>query len=226
VKPLVVVKLGGNAALTSVPAIAGMTRSARACIVHGGGAQISAVARARGIEPRFVSGRRVTDAQMLACVREGLATVTDELCSALARAGLEPVAFADGVVEARRTPELGLVGEPRGARTVAIEAALEDGLVPVAAPLGTDETGAIVNVNADDAAAAIATALGADELVFLSDVPGVLDESGAVLPRISASHPPASATGGMLPKLEACTAALLGGVTRVSIGIAGTVVTP
>jgi acetylglutamate kinase len=226
VKRLVVVKLGGNAALPSVPAIARMASSSRVCIVHGGGAQISAVARARGIEPRFVAGRRVTDAQMLACVREGLAIVRDELSSALARAGLDPVGFADGVVEARRAPELGLVGEPHGARTDAIEAVLEDGMVPVAAPLGIDETGAIVNVNADDAAAAIATALGADELVFLSDVPGVLDESGAVLPRISASHPPASASGGMLPKLEACTAALLGGVARVSIGIAGTVVTP
>jgi acetylglutamate kinase len=84
----------------------------------------------------------------------------------------------------------------------------------------------LLNVNADDAAAAIATALPADELVFLSDVPGVLDDEGAVLAEISASHPPASASGGMLPKLEACTAALLGGVARVRIGIAGTVVTP
>ena len=69
-------------------------------------------------------------------------------------------------------------------------------------------------------------ALKADELVFLSDVPGVLDEQGAVLPQISASCPPASASGGMLPKLEACTTALLGGVARVSIGVAGMVVTP
>jgi acetylglutamate kinase len=97
--------------------------------------------------------------------------------------------------------------------------------VPVIAPLGADEAGAIVNINADDSAAAIAASLGADELVFLSDVPGVLDEQGAVLPEISASRPPAGASGGMLPKLEACTTALAGGVARVSIGIAGTVVT-
>jgi acetylglutamate kinase len=226
VSRLVVVKLGGNAALESVPVIAQLAPQVRVCIVHGGGAQISALARSRGIESRFVGGRRITDAQMLACVREGLATVTDVLCTALRAAGLEPVAFADGVVDARRTPELGLVGEPSGARTEAIEAALGEGLVPVAAPVGTDETGAIVNINADDAAAAIATSLAADELVFLSDVPGVLDERGAVLPQISASRPPASASGGMLPKLEACTTALLGGVARVTIGIAGTVVTP
>lgn len=223
---LVVVKLGGNAALESVPAVAGMARDARVCIVHGGGAQITAVARARGLEPQFVGGRRVTDAEMLACVREGLGAVSDELCAALRAAGLAPLAFADGVVEAGRTPELGFVGEPTGVREGEIRAALATGLVPVVAPLGIDDAGSALNINADDAAAAIATALAADELVFLSDVPGVLDERGAVLSQISASRPPASASGGMLPKLEACTTALLGGVTRVSIGIAGTVVTP
>jgi acetylglutamate kinase len=98
--------------------------------------------------------------------------------------------------------------------------------VPVIGPLGADDTGTLLNINADDSAAAIAAALAADELVFLSDVPGVLDEQGAVLSQISASHPPASASDGMLPKLEACTTALLGGVARVRIGTAGTVVTP
>ena len=223
---LVVVKLGGNAALDSVPAVAGIAREARVCIVHGGGAQITAAARARGIEPHFVGGRRVTDVAMLECVRAGLAVVSDELCAAMRAAGLAPVAFADGLVEARRTPELGFVGEPIGVRDGEILAALGEDLVPVVAPLGTDETGSVLNINADDAAAAIATALAADELVFLSDVPGVLDERGAVLAQISASRPPASASGGMLPKLEACTAALVGGVARVRIGIAGTVVTP
>ena len=98
--------------------------------------------------------------------------------------------------------------------------------MPVVAPLGRDAGGALLNVNADDSAAAIAAALSADELVFVSDVPGVLDERGVVLAQISASRPPASASGGMLPKLEACAAALLGGVARVRIGVAGTVVTP
>jgi acetylglutamate kinase len=223
--PLVVVKLGGNAALASVPELARIAAVARVCVVHGGGPQISALARARGIEPRFVAGRRCTDAATLACVREGLAAVTSELCGALQLAGLSPLAFAGGIVDARRVPGLGLVGEPRGVRAEAVLIALSEGLVPVIGPLGVDEGGAIVNVNADDSAAAIAASLGADELVFLSDVPGVLDEQGAVLPQISASRPPASASGGMLPKLEACTTALMGGVARVSIGIAGTVVT-
>jgi acetylglutamate kinase len=123
-------------------------------------------------------------------------------------------------------PGLGLVGEPRAVRADEIRVALDEGLLPVIGPLGSDDTGTLVNINADDSAAAIASALKADELVFLSDVPGVLDEQGAVLPQISASCPPASASGGMLPKLEACTTALLGGVARVRIGVAGTVVTP
>ena len=124
-------------------------------------------------------------------------------------------------------PELGFVGEPTGVRDGEIRrCARTRASFRSSHRSGTDAAGSALNINADDAAAAIATALGADELVFLSDVPGVLDEHGAVLPQISASRPPASASGGMLPKLEACTTALLGGVARVSIGIAGTVVTP
>ena len=221
-----VVKVGGNATLASVPVVVQMAREARICVVHGGGAQISALARERGVEPHFVGGRRVTDERMLACVREGFAAVSRELCSALEAAGLRAVALGDGALDVRRVAELGLVGEPMAARTEAILAALAAGSIPVVAPLGRDAQGTILNVNADDSAAAIATALAADELVFLSDVPGVLDADGVVLPQISASRPPVSAGGGMLPKLEACTAALHGGVTRVRIGVAGTVVTP
>jgi acetylglutamate kinase len=221
----VVVKLGGNA-LVYVPVVAEMARTARVCVVHGGGAQISALARERGVEPHFVGGRRVTDEPMLACVRAGLAAVSAELCDALEASGLQTTALPDGATDVRQVPELGLVGEPVSAQTEAILAAFAAGRVPVVAPLGRDAGGAILNVNADDSAAAIATALSADELVFVSDVPGVLDERGAVLAQISASRPPASASGGMLPKLEACTTALLGGVARVRIGVAGTVVTP
>ena len=222
----VVIKLGGNAALDYAPLAAEIARNARVCIVHGGGAQISALARERGVEPRFVGGRRVTDEPMLACVRAGLAAVSHELCSALQAVGVDTVALGEGAVDVRRVPELGFVGEPVAGRPAEILSALAAASVPVVAPLGRDADGTILNVNADDSAAAIATALAADELMFLSDVPGVLDEQGAVLAQISASHPPATASGGMLPKLEACTAALLGGVSRVRIGIAGTVVTP
>ena len=97
--------------------------------------------------------------------------------------------------------------------------------MPLVAPVARDGTGnRYLNVNADDVAAAVAAALAADELVFLSDVPGVLAADGSVIAEISASAPPA-VTGGMLPKLAACGTAVAAGVGRVRIG-AGTVVTP
>jgi acetylglutamate kinase len=121
--------------------------------------------------------------------------------------------------------ELGLVGEPVGAELALVHAALAAGELPVVGPLSADvDADGFLNVNADDAAASLAGALGADELVFLTDVPGVLDERGALIPTLRASAPPASASGGMLPKLEACGAALSAGVLRVWIGRGGTMV--
>jgi acetylglutamate kinase len=92
---------------------------------------------------------------------------------------------------------------------------------PLSAEVDAD---GFLNVNADDAAAALAGALEADELVFLTDVPGVLDEHGALIPTLRASAPPSSASGGMLPKLEACAIALSAGVRSVWIGRGGTLV--
>ena len=126
----VVIKLGGNATLDYVPLVAEIARNARVCIVHGGGAQISALARERGVEPHFVGGRRVTDEPMLACVRAGLATVSDEICSALQAVGVRTVALGEGAVDVRRVPELGYVGEPVAGRPGAILAALAAGDVP------------------------------------------------------------------------------------------------
>ena len=84
---LVVVKLGGNAALASLPAVARMAREARICVVHGGGAQISALARERGIQPHFVGGRRVTDRRRSHACAKGSRAVADDLCAALAAPG-------------------------------------------------------------------------------------------------------------------------------------------
>jgi acetylglutamate kinase len=122
----------------------------------------------------------------------------------------------------------GLVGEPVAADLAAVRTALDRGAVPVVAPLGVGDAGeGPLNVNADDAAACIAAALGAAELAFLSDVPGVLGADGLPIPRVAASRPPAAAVGGMAAKLEAAGAALAGGVARVSIGGAtGTQVVP
>jgi acetylglutamate kinase len=222
----VVAKLGGNA-LASLPDALALAAGDRPLVlVHGGGAQITALMRRRGIEPRFVGGRRFTDLPSLACVRTALAGVSDELATAIAAAGARAVPLRLGeALVAERVADLGLVGAISVVERAPFEAAWRDGAVPLVAPLARDGSGnRYLNVNADDVAAAIAAALEADELVFLSDVPGVLAADGSVIAEISASSPPA-VTGGMLPKLAACGAAVAAGVGRVRIG-AGTVVTP
>jgi acetylglutamate kinase len=222
----VVVKVGGSSvAQAAAQVVREADRGRPLVVVHGGGPQISALMRERALELRYVGGRRVTDAASLACVAEGLRAVNAALCADLEAAGLDTVGMPAGIVRARRVAELGLVGEPVGADLERVQAALALGRIPVIGPLAADEDGAgFLNVNADDAAAALAGALGADELVFLTDVPGVLDEHGALIPALCASAPPASASGGMLPKIEACAAALSAGVVRVWIGRGGTLV--
>lgn len=214
-----VVKLGGNALDALVEALA--ARDGRPLIVvHGGGAQITALMHRRGIEPRFVGGRRFTDLPTLACARVALADVGEDLVRALDAHGEVGRAFFDGaLIECRRREELGLVGEPVAIDRDGLDRTLATGRIPVIAPIGRDgDSPRRLNVNADDVAAAVAVAVEADELRFVSDVPGVYDEDGAVIARIEAGAPPAAATGGMLPKLEACAAALAGGVRRVRIG--------
>lgn len=222
----VVAKLGGNA-LASLPDALALAGGGRPLVlVHGGGAQISALMRRRGIEPRFVAGRRCTDLPSLACVRTALAGVSDELAAAIATAGMRARALRVGeALVAERVPELGLVGSITVVEREPFAAAWSEGAVPLVAPIARDGSGnRYLNVNADDVAAAVASALGADELVFLSDVPGVLAADGSVIAEISASAPPV-VSGGMVPKLAACGAAVAAGVGRVRIG-AGTVVTP
>ena len=222
----VVLKVGGSSAAEVAAQVVREAAAGRPLVVvHGGGPQISALMRERQLEPRYVGGRRVTDAASLACVDEGLRAVNAALCADLAVAGLRPYGLPAGVVRASRVVELGLVGEPTGADLAPVHEALARGELPVIGPLATDDAATgFLNVNADDAAAAVAGALGADELVFLTDVPGVLDEHGALIPTLRASAPPASASGGMLPKLEACATALSAGVLRVWIGREGTLV--
>jgi acetylglutamate kinase len=219
----VVAKLGGNALALAAEALAA-GKGEPLIVVHGGGAQISELMRRRGIEPRFVDGRRFTDLPSLACVRSALATVSDALVAELGRLGADPVALRLGeILAAERLPELGLAGRIRSVDARALIRLCGEGRLPVLAPLARDGQDRYLNVNADDVAAAVAAAVGARELVFLTDVAGVLDGAGRVIPQISAGAPPA-VTGGMLPKLAACSAAVAAGVTLVRIG-SGTVVT-
>jgi acetylglutamate kinase len=175
----------------------------------------------RGIAPTFVDGRRVTTPEILEVVRDALAEVNAAVCSAIG-ADATPV-FGDEIgLRATQVEELGLVGHPTPSAPAAIEAALTDGKIAVVAPLATGpgEVGSL-NVNADEAAAALAVGLGAERIVFFTDVPGVLME-GAVMGRIAVDDADrmlgdCTFEGGIVPKLEAAVRAARGGV-RAEIG--------
>ena len=203
-----VAKLGGNA-LALLPDAIAAADGRPLVLVHGGGAQITALMETRGIPARWVDGHRYTDLPTLACARVALADVSDALVAELRELGREAQPFRNGeLLQCLRRRELGLVGEPAVVDVEVIRAAWNADRLPLIAPIGREGTSPrLLNVNADDVASAIAIALGADELAFLSDVPGVLDEAGNVLATISAAAPP-TVSGGMLPKLEACNAAL------------------
>lgn len=216
---ITVVKAGGAAqgVGTKIASLVGAGRPV--VVVHGAGPQISERCRAVGIEPQFVDGLRVTDAAVLAVVEQALNHQNAVLVSELEAAGVPAVSVPDalhGIPDCDR--RLGLVGRVSSVESDRITEALEAGVTPVVRPMASG-----LNVNADHAAAAIARALGAGELVFLSDVPGVLDGSGAVIRRISAGQAPALIAdghicGGMIPKLESGLEAIAHGVWRVWIG--------
>jgi len=208
---VLVVKCGGAVAETAAPTILELADAGHSmCVVHGAGPQISAEMERLGIPVEFVAGRRVTAAAALAVVRSSLAAVNRALCGALGSAAVG--LFGDEIgLRAERVPELGLVGEPVPSRPAAVEDALATGRIPVVAPLAVGP----LNVNADEAAAALAVGLGAEQLLFVTDVPGLLLE-GAVVQAIEADEAERLLTsgelsGGILPKLHAAvTAARLG----------------
>lgn len=211
----VVLKLGGRVAADAVRA-ALAELDGPAVIVHGAGPQITAGMERRGIAPTFVAGRRVTTPEVLAVVREELACVNEEVCAAIGEGAV--ALFGDEIgLQAQQVEELGLVGDPVPCAPAALVEALADGLVPVVAPLAAGP----LNVNADEAAAALAIGLGASRILFVTDVPGVLldGELAAILPAAEAEAGLAAGRfeGGIVPKLVAAVRAARGGV-KASIG--------
>ena len=211
----VVLKLGGRVAAGAVrAALAGI--DGPVVVVHGAGPQITAEMERRGIEPSFVDGRRVTTPAVLDVVRESLAAVNAELCSAIGPRALGLSGDEIGL-RARQVEELGLVGDPSPSAPAAVVDALAAGRVPVVAPLAAGP----LNVNADEAAAALAVGLRASRILFVTDVPGVLldGELATVLPADVAEAGVADGRfeGGIVPKLMAAVRAARGGV-RASIG--------
>jgi acetylglutamate kinase len=211
----VVLKLGGRvAAVAAAEAFALRAAGHDVVVVHGAGPQITTEMERRGIAATFVEGRRITTPEVLEVVRSSLADVNSDVCAAI---GPEAVSlFGDEIgLRAERVDALGLVGNPTPSSPAAIENALAAGRIPVVAPLAEGP----LNVNADEAAAALAVGLGAERIVFVSDVPGVLMD-GAVMGQIdveTADRMLGDGTfqGGIVPKLEAAVLATRGGVHAV-----------
>jgi acetylglutamate kinase len=212
-----VVKVGGAVAESAAGTVLGLAgRGDEICVVHGAGPQISEEMERYGLEVEFVGGRRVTSPAALTLVRRSLAAVNAALCASIGSRAVGLLGDDIGL-EARPVPELGLVGEPVPCRPPAVEAALAAGGIPVVAPLAAGP----LNVNADEAAAALAIGLGAERILFVTDVPGVLLR-GSVVDTIAAAEADrlldaGELEGGIVPKLRAAvTAARLG--VRAEIG--------
>lgn len=229
-RPLVV-KLGGRAleapgaAREFARELAALER--RAIVVHGGGAEVTAWCEKLGIESRFEAGLRVTDTATLEVATAVLAGLANKrLVATLRAAGVHALGMAaldGGVLEVERhgNGALGEVGQVVGANAAALEHLLGFGCTPVIASIAANAGGELLNVNADDAASAIAVAVRATDLVLLSDTPG-LKLNGAIVRELRWSqfeatleHP--QVVGGMKPKLAGAMAAVRAGVERVHI---------
>jgi acetylglutamate kinase len=199
----VVLKLGGRIAADLASRAFELSRAGEeVVVVHGAGPQISDELRRRGLPVEFVDGRRVTSPAALEVVRASLLEVGADTCAVLGAVALPLVGDEIGLL-ACPLPELGLVGEPLPCRPAAIEAALDDGRIPVVAPIAVGP----LNVNADAAASALAVGLGADRIVFVTDVAGVFVE-GELAERIEAGDADrllsaGAFEGGIVPKLLA-----------------------
>ena len=212
----IVVKCGGAVAESAAELILELAETEQVIVVHGAGPQISAEMERRGLEVQFVGGRRVTSKDALEVVRGSMVGVNAALCAAIGDAAVP--FFGDEIgLRALQVPMLGMVGDPLPSAPEAVVAALDEGLIPVIAPLAAGP----LNVNADEMAAALAVGLDAERILFVTDVPGLLD-GGVVVPVIDAEEAgklldAGAFEGGIIPKLRAAiTAAQLG--VRAEIG--------
>lgn len=237
---IVVIKYGGNALSGSSESDAASMFArdiallhavgVRPVVVHGGGPQISAMMERLGKQPEFRNGLRVTDAETIEIASMVLlGTVNPQLVSAVASHGAKAVGVSGqdaGLLRvSQRDPDLGFVGDVESVDPTVVLSALEDGAVPVVATIGSDGSGQAYNVNADTAAAAIAAALGAKKLMYLTDIEGVRTHKDDPTTLVSRATPAAieqmildgTVDGGMIPKLQSCLHALANGVDEVHI---------
>ena len=199
-------------------------------VVHGGGPQVTTLSERLGIETTFVDGLRVTDAETLDVATMVLAgKLNTEVVASLVAGGVPAVGLSGvdgGLLLARKQsgPDLGFVGEVVHVRADVLRILTAQRFVPVVASIAVDETTAqAYNVNADVVASQLAIELGAEKLVFINDVPGVIGPTGDLLSELSAAQCTEllahadTVSGGMIPKLESAVAALSAGVARVHL---------
>jgi len=224
-----VYKLGGPALEDPglLPALAAELRRGRGkvLVVHGGGRHVERELAARGLESRFIGGRRATSPEAMEVVEMVLSGVVNKaLAAGLCASGLPAVGLSGrdaSLIRARLQPGLGRVGTPEAVDPRVLEAAWQGGLVPVVSPVSSGPDGGALNVNADEAALALAVALRADALVYLSDVDGVRIGEAAVdalgadeVPRHVAAG---TIAGGMAMKVDAALQAVRAGVPEVVV---------
>lgn len=237
----IVLKYGGHAMLNEELKTAVLTDvvlmhyvGIRPVIVHGGGPEITSMLRRLGIPSRFVNGLRVTDRETVEVVEMVLVgRLNKEIVARINRLGGRAVGLSGkdaDLLEARKLsseqePDLGFVGEVAAVNPAVVKTLINEGYIPVVAPVGWGPDGETYNINADHVAGRLAAALGADKLLVLTDVPGILaqpDEPDSLLSTVRSGEIPAlmaagKIRGGMIPKVECCLAALEGGVGSAHI---------
>ena len=201
-------------------------------IVHGGGKEISRWTQKVGKESRFVNGLRVTDEETMEIAEMVLGKVSKNLVTMVQELGVKAVGISGkdgGLLQVEKKyaggEDIGFVGEITKVNPKVLFDLLEKDFLPIVAPVGLDENFQTYNINADDAACAIATAVGAEKLAFLTDIEGLygdINDKSTFISRLAVSQAEQLIAGGfigggMLPKLEGCTLAVRNGVNRVHI---------
>lgn len=239
----IVLKYGGHAMLNEELKTAVLTDvvlmhyvGIRPVIVHGGGPEITAMLRRLGIPSRFVNGLRITDRETMEVVEMVLVgRLNKDIVARINRLGGRAVGLSGkdaNLLEARKLssrgeqePDLGFVGEVAAVNPAVVKTLINEGYIPVVAPVGGGSDGETYNINADHVAGRLAAALGADKLLLLTDVPGILaqpDDPDSLLSTVRSGEIPAliaagKIRGGMIPKVECCVVALERGVGSAHI---------
>ena len=235
----IVVKYGGSAMLddklkynvirdVALLKLIGM----RPIIVHGGGKEISSWIKKLGMEPEFINGLRVTDEPTMEVAEMVLNRVNKSLVQMMQKLGVKAVGISgkDGdLLKVKKKlsegKDIGFVGEVTDVDSSVIDTLLDNDFVPVICPIGSDENYETYNINADDAACAVATAINAEKLVFLTDIEGIFTDPSDKSTLISEMDIDTAREfiekgivgGGMLPKLNNCIDAIVNGVSRVHV---------